>query len=110
MTLPGPPIIRRHRLVGQDITDIADYIGGDNADAALRFFDAVDVTLLGLAGMPGKGPRCAFKAAALADVRFYTVDGFPNHLIFYRPMPYGIFVLSVRHGARRLPGDLAHRT
>ena len=60
--------------------------------------------------MPRKGPRCSLTAPSLADVRFYIVNGFPNHLIFYRPTQYGIYVLSVRHGARELPGDLSKRT
>jgi hypothetical protein len=56
MTDPNPPLIRRHRLVDNDIIDIAKYIGKDSPDAALRFFDAVDATLLGPSesGMPGR--------------------------------------------------------
>jgi len=59
MTDPNPPLIRRHRLVGNDIIDIAKYIGKDSPDAALRFFDAVDATLLGPSEMPGNGAAAA---------------------------------------------------
>ena len=109
MSLSGPPLVRRHPLVYGDIIEIAECIARDSTESALRFFDDVETTIEGLAEMPGKGPRCGFSDAAVADVRFYTVNGFPNHLIFYRPTRYGIYILSVRHGARALPGDLGRR-
>ena len=109
MSGAAAPTIRRHPLVFDDIIAIADYIARDSVDAALRFPDQVDATLRGLAEMPGKGPRCGFARVNMSEVRFYVVDGFPNHLVFYRATPYGIYVLSVRHGARNLPGDLPKR-
>ena len=78
-------IIRRHRLVLQDIVDIAEYIARDSVDAALRFLDSTEATVGGLLDMPGKGALCEFEEAHLAGIRFWAVDGFPNHLIFYRP-------------------------
>lgn len=102
-------LIRRHPLVGRDVMDIADYIGRDSPEAARRFFVQIQTTLTGLAEMPGKGPRCGFRVGGMNDVRFYPVNGFPNHVVFYRPKPDGIYVLSVRHGARNLPGDLRKR-
>jgi plasmid stabilization system protein ParE len=101
--------VRRHRLVSRDVIDLAGYIGQDSTGAALRFFDNVDTTLLGLAEMPGKGALREFDDPRLAGLRSWAVDGFPNHLIFYQPTDFGIYVLSVRHGARELPGDLAER-
>ena len=52
--------------------------------------------------MPGLGPVYGFKTANLADVRFWIVSGFPNHLIFYRPITGGVEVIRVIHGARDL--------
>ena len=37
---------------------------------------------------------------ALVDVRMWRVAGFPNHLIFYRPIGRGIEVLRVLHAKR----------
>ena len=110
MTRPDASLVRRHALVYRDIIDIAEYIARDSTESALRFFDEVEGTIRGLAEMPGKGPRCGFTYPTVADVRFYSVNSFRNHLIFYRPTSYGIYILSVRHGARALPGDLGSRT
>ena len=109
--MPNLPqrLVRRHRLVLSDIVNIADYIARDSVDAALRYVENTETSVAGLLEMPGKGAPCGFIERHLADVRFWAVNGFPNHLIFYRPTAYGIYVLSVRHGARELPGDLPGR-
>ena len=101
--------VRRHPLVFRDVVGIAEYIAADSTDAAVRFLDNVEATISGILDLPGKGALCEFSDPTLADVRFWTVDGFPNHLVFYRRADYGIYVLSVRHGARMLPGDLSSR-
>jgi toxin ParE1/3/4 len=36
----------------------------------------------------------------LASLRVWPIVGFPNHLIFYRPIDGGIEVIRVLHGAR----------
>ena len=70
----------------------------------------MDETLQGVGGdARGKGPLCGFTDRSMSDVRFYSVNRLPNHLIFYRPTSYGIYVLSICHGARALPGDVAGR-
>jgi toxin ParE1/3/4 len=86
----------------RDVDAIADYIAKDSVDAALRFYDAVRSDARKLAEMPGMGPTWDFESPAHADVRFWPVRGFPNHLIFYRPAPDGIEVIRVIHGARDL--------
>ncbi len=42
-----------------------------------------------------------------AEVRFFPIRRHRNHLVFYRPIPDGIEVLRVLHGARDLFGILA---
>lgn len=102
--------VRQHRSIRDDIREIALYIGAQSRDAALRFPAAVERTIEGLAEMPGKGSPKQFDEPELQGIRSYAVDGFRNHLIYYRLDSDGsIFVLSVNHGARNLPGLLLRR-
>lgn len=41
-----------------------------------------------------------FQHPKAAGIRSWSITGFPNHLIFYRPVEGGIEVLRVLHGAR----------
>ena len=50
--------------------------------------------------MPGMGRLREFDRPDLADIRSWPVGGFEDYLIFYRPVPTGIDVLRVVHGAR----------
>jgi toxin ParE1/3/4 len=94
----------------RDIDAIADYIANDNLDAALRFYEAVRSDARNLAEMPGMGPVWGFRNSAYADVRFWPIRGFRNHLIFYRPAPAGIEVVRVIHGARDLERQIQRPT
>jgi toxin ParE1/3/4 len=91
------------------VIDIAEQISRDSTTSALRFFDNVESTLAGLLQMPGKGSPKDFVHPALRGLRSWPVEGFPNHLIFYRQTDYGIFVLAIMHGARDLPASLEGR-
>lgn len=79
---------------------MARYIARDSMDAALRFLDAADGELSRLADMPGLGRHREFSNPLLADIRSWAIRGFPQHLIFYRPVKHGIEVVRVLHGAR----------
>ena len=82
----------------------------DSPEAAFRFAPAVEATIRGLAAMPGKGSLKFPDHPRLADVRSWAVDGSPNHLILsLREADASIWVLSVTHGARQLPGMLLRR-
>ena len=84
-----------------DVQEIANYILMDNSDAGMRFIPAVHQTLEGLAEFPGKGSRKFAEGLELSGLRSYGVDGFPNHLIFYRVEPENVLqVLAVIRGAR----------
>jgi toxin ParE1/3/4 len=50
--------------------------------------------------MPGLGTRWASDRPRLAELRFFPVTGFPNHLLFYRPLENGLELVRVLHGAR----------
>jgi toxin ParE1/3/4 len=95
--------------VFRDVIEIAEQISRDSTASALRFFDNVEATLDGLLQMPGKGSPKEFAHPALAGLRSWPVEGFPNHLVFYRQTDYGMFVLAIMHGARDLPAILEGR-
>jgi len=69
--------------------------------------DAVEETLADLERMPGMGHRYESARRQLAGIRVWSVKGFPNHLIFYRPTKEGIEVLHVLHGARDIDAAFA---
>jgi plasmid stabilization system protein ParE len=48
----------------------------------MRFADAVDVTIQMLCRNPNLGER--FRADLTEEIRYRTISGFKNYLIFYR--------------------------
>ncbi len=50
--------------------------------------------------MPGIGERRESRNPRLHGLRIWRVEGFENHLIFYRPADDGIEIVRVLHGAR----------
>jgi len=84
------PRARQHAL------DIWLHIAIDSPKAADRFIDRIDDILQMLADNPFAG-----KAAPNLDktVRYFPVG---SYLVFYDPLPDGIFVLRLWHGAQDL--------
>ncbi|HEX4342666.1 MAG TPA: type II toxin-antitoxin system RelE/ParE family toxin [Verrucomicrobiae bacterium] len=76
------------------------FIAGDNPDAATQVIEATHETFKKLAATPGFGRLCKFRNRKLKGVRSWPVSGFDNYLIFYRPIPEGVQILHVYHGAR----------
>ncbi|HEX8200555.1 MAG TPA: type II toxin-antitoxin system RelE/ParE family toxin [Isosphaeraceae bacterium] len=72
-----------------------------------RFFAAAEATFTRLAHMPGMGTRYAPDEPLYADLRYLPVSRFRNYLVFYRPIPGGIEMFRVLHGARDIHGTLA---
>lgn len=85
-----------------DLADIAVYLAEESGsdELAFRFLDAAEATLEDLAAMPQMGAARNYNDAALAHVRMWRVAGFPNRLIFYRPVESGIEVIRVLHAKR----------
>ena len=96
--------------VPNDLRSIILYLEQSSAPAADRFVDAVFRAFDDLAAWPGKGSPKQFRNARLEGVRSWSVPGFRNHLILYRPLPDGIDVLAVTHGSRRIRSLLLGRT
>jgi toxin ParE1/3/4 len=85
-----------------EIDEIAAYIAVHNLPAAIRFYDAIEATFDQLARMPGMGARRRARDPSLAELRSWPLTQFRNYLVFYLPLPDGIEVLHVWHGARNL--------
>jgi plasmid stabilization system protein ParE len=76
------------------------------ADGSLasRWGVAVDEATRALSSWPERGAPCRFRSAALANLRWIGVPGFPRHMIFYRYISdeHIILIVHVLHGARNL--------
>lgn len=88
--------------VEDELWAIWTFIARDNPDAATHVIEAAFETFKQLADRPGLGRRRKFNDPRLKDVRSWHVSDFDNFLIFYRPVPAGIQVLHVYHGARNI--------
>lgn len=86
-----------------------EYIRQHNADAALRFLEAIDRTIAGLALHPYKGRLRKFRGRDLKNIRSWRIDSFENYLIFYRASHSRLEILRIRHGAMDFPRALRRR-
>ncbi len=85
----------------RDLDDQARYLAQvAGIETAIRFQQSAERTFRDLARMPGLGEPRASAHPRLAGLRIRRVDGFPNHLAFYRPTTEGIEVVRILHGAR----------
>jgi toxin ParE1/3/4 len=85
----------------RDLDDQAEYLAREaSLETALRFYDAANTTFEKLARMPGMGERRESPKPRLAGLRVWRIEGFENHLVFYRPIDGGIEIVRVLHGAR----------
>ena len=101
--------VLRHVDVERDILDLAGWIARDSREAAYRFLNTVEQSIMSLRNMPGKGSPKELRSQRLANVRSWAVRGFPNHLILYELRSKDVYVLAVVHGARRYSGLLKER-
>ncbi|HKA56912.1 MAG TPA: type II toxin-antitoxin system RelE/ParE family toxin [Candidatus Binatia bacterium] len=67
----------------RDVTELARYIAEDNAEAALRFYEAAEESFNQLTRMPHLGPAREYRNPRLRGLRTWPVTGFRNYLIFY---------------------------
>lgn len=91
----------RHPAAERDLGDQAAYLM-DHAslEVALRFYEKAVATFEFLARNPGVGLAHISTKPRLAGIRIASVQGFPKHLIFYRPTEDGIEIVRVLHGHR----------
>jgi toxin ParE1/3/4 len=100
------PRITKHELAKTDLAEQAEYIRKDNPRAALRFLDAAEKTFEELASQPWLGGLEECTKPELAGLRCWRIRGFEKHLIFYLPVPDGIQIVRVLHGARDIKSIL----
>jgi toxin ParE1/3/4 len=81
-----------------DIVSCGDYLAERNLSAALRFADAVNETIEMLCRSPNLGER--LRADLTGEIRYRTISGFKNYLIFYRRVDDVLEIIRVLHGAR----------
>ena len=81
-----------------DIADIASYFDERSDGISERFHQAVGETVEMLRRNPELGER--FHADLTGQIRFRTISGFRNYLIFYRRVDTVLEILRVLHGAR----------
>jgi toxin ParE1/3/4 len=104
-------MIHRRAGVDDDIAELAIFLLEQAGEAtAIRFIDAVEHTLKELALAPHQGSHKRFSDPALTEIRSWWVKGFPNHIIYYRPLPSGINVFAVWHGSRDIERRLTIRS
>lgn len=94
-----PDARRQLLLLFLELESISDTLGA-------RFLAAAEATFERTAAMPGIGELWPCDNPRLAGLRCLTVDGFPNHLVFYRPIEGGIEILQVVHGMRDIEAIL----
>ena len=94
-------LINKLRPARQDLVEAFYYFASRGSLAtARRFLAQAEVTFQQLARMPGIGTRYEPDEPLYAELRCFPVARFRKYLIFYRPIPGGIEVLRVLHGAR----------
>jgi toxin ParE1/3/4 len=98
------PVIVKRPQAQSDLAEIWDYIADDSEAEADAFVDTIDQKLEVLAARP--------LAGRVRDELAEGVRSFPvgRYIIFYRPLPQGVEIVRVLHGARDLdaifhPGD-----
>ena len=101
-----PLLIERPRA-RQELEDIAVRIGIDRPSAARRFLLAARKTYNNLAAIPEMGALWTPENPHFQGLRYFPIPRYPNYVIFYRPLPDGVEILHILHGARDLQSVLA---
>jgi toxin ParE1/3/4 len=79
------------------------YLSHESLDVALRFLDAVRVTVNAIAEWPEAGRCREWPAPIRLRIWSRPVNGFPNHIVFYLlPEREAVQVIRVLHGAMDL--------
>jgi toxin ParE1/3/4 len=100
--------IRLRARARQDLIEIFQrYAREAGVKVARQFRVQADAAFARLASMPGMGTRYEADHPAFGELRFFPLASrFKSYLVFYRPIPDGIEVARVLHGARDIPSIL----
>ncbi len=92
----------------QDLRQQANYmLVNGNADVAVKFLSAAEVTFAQLAKTPGMGKVTQLVVSRLGEIRQWRIKDFKDYLIFYRIQDATVEILRVFHGARDLADVLS---
>lgn len=93
-------MVYRQSAARDDLVEHALYLaieaGGSTAD---RFLESAAKTFEFLSLQPQVGAPLRLRDPRLTDLRKWSIGGFENHLVFYRPRPDGVLIVRVLHGA-----------
>jgi toxin ParE1/3/4 len=93
------PVVQRTSQANLDLTEIALRIAEENPTASDRWLESMDDKCRLLARTPELGRK---QSDLAPDLRSLPVG---NYVIFYRPVPDGIYVIRVLHGSRDIPAQ-----
>jgi toxin ParE1/3/4 len=85
-----------------DEEEIFDYLAQRSLATARRFVDALHDTIRALCEDSSPGMPWISENPRLAGLRWWKVQGFPKHLIFFRLEADRLEVQRVLHGSRDL--------
>ncbi len=94
-----PSVVVRPRALA-DLVEIWAFIAQDSVNHADRFAALIDRHLQALARQPHMGQS---RPELAADLRSFSVG---RYVVFYVPLPKGIEVVRVLHGARDIESIL----
>lgn len=89
-----------------DLDEIVLYLRNDSISVSDRFVRAMDQVVQRLLEAPLIGRQRDSANERMKGLRSWPIPGFSNYLVFYRPLPDGIEVVRVLHGARDLASIL----
>ena len=92
--------IERSAEALRDVEELIDFLCDRIAEVAQRFVDAAEATFEFLAANREVGERCRFSDPRLEGIRVWPVEGYRNHLVYFRPIDDGVQIVRVLHGAR----------
>ncbi|MFL9449716.1 MULTISPECIES: type II toxin-antitoxin system RelE/ParE family toxin [Nostocales] len=78
-----------------------------NADVAVKFLNAAEVTFEQLLQTPKIGKVTQLVVSRLGEIRQWRIKDFKDYLIFYRIQDTTVEILRVFHGARDLADVLS---
>lgn len=85
----------------RDQNEIVEHLAPESLDAALLFIAKLHETYAVIGAQPRVGHfRADMRDERKHGIRCLVVNGFPNHLVFYRVNGDDIDVVRILHGAR----------
>ena len=101
------PGVRVLPLADRDTDEQTDYLAGvEGLETALRFNDRVTSTYRSIGRVPGIGEPFRSRRRRLSGPRARRIEGFPNHVAYYRAVEGGVEIVRILHGARDVEAAL----